>query len=101
MLLNLSDLSMAHGQRHEHDLSLTYEMKLFLIREKVLSPDHQDVAKSLSKIGQCYEDLNQLKMALEYYKRALVIYEQRSPDLSEEKCRMSENIQRLSTALNN
>ena len=76
-------------------------MKLFLIREKVLPPDHQDLAKSLSYIGQCYEDLNQLKLALEYYKRALIIYEQRSPNSFAEECRMSENIQRLSTALNN
>jgi tetratricopeptide (TPR) repeat protein len=74
-------------------------MKLFLIRETKLSPDHQDIAASLSEIGECYEHLNQLKMALEYYKRALLIYEQRPSD-SFQRLNMENNIERLSTALN-
>ncbi len=92
----LSDLRRA---RDQYQLSLTYEMKLFLIRETKLSPDHQDIAASLSEIGECYEHLNQLKMALEYYKRALLIYEQRPSD-SFQRLNMENNIERLSTALN-
>ncbi len=72
-----------------------------MIREKVLSPDHQDIAKSLSNIGQFYENFNQLKLALEYYNRTLVIYEQRSPDSFQEECRMREHIQQFSIVLNN
>jgi hypothetical protein len=52
-----------------------------------------------SAFSPLYERLNQLKMALEYYKRALLIYEQRPFD-SFERLNMENNIQRLSTALN-
>ncbi len=58
--------------RGQYDLSLIYELKYFLIREKVLPPDHEDIGNSLSSIGKCY---NQLNLALEYYKRALIVYE--------------------------
>ena len=51
-------------------------MKCFSIREKVLLPNHEDIGKSLCKIGKCYEHLNQLKLALEYYKQAIIIYQQ-------------------------
>jgi hypothetical protein len=56
----------------QYDLSLIYELKCFLILEKVLPPDHEDIGKSLSSIGKCY---NQLNLALEYYKRAFIFYE--------------------------
>jgi len=101
MILTLSYLSILHDRRREYELSLTYEMKLFLIREKVLSLDHQGIAKTLSNIGQCYENFNQVKLALEYYNRTLVFYEQRSPDSFEEECRMRAHIQQLSTVLSN
>ncbi|CAF4043174.1 unnamed protein product, partial [Adineta steineri] len=56
--------------RNQYHIALTYEMKLFLIREKNLSPNHENIAQSLSNIGKCYEHLNQFKTALDYYKRA-------------------------------
>jgi len=75
-------------------------LKCLLIREKVLSPNHKDIGASLSNIGTCYEQLDQLKMALEYYKRALIVYEQ-CPYAFGEQWRMEENIERLSEILNN
>ncbi|CAF0816940.1 unnamed protein product [Adineta steineri] len=46
------------------------------MREKVLPPSHQDIGECLNNIGLCYEHLNRRKLALDYYKRALVVYEQ-------------------------
>ncbi|CAF0767343.1 unnamed protein product [Adineta steineri] len=60
----------------QYESSLAYELNCLLMREKVLPPDHQDIGKNLSDIGLCYEHLNQRKLALDYYKRALFIYEQ-------------------------
>ncbi len=58
---------------------MAYELKCFSIREKVLPPDDQNIGISLFKIGECYEQLNQLNLALDYYKRALVVHEQCFP----------------------
>ena len=63
----------------QYELSLVYEMKRFSIREKILAPDHQDIAISLSNMGYCYEQINQPKISLEYYNRALTVYEQCLP----------------------
>ncbi|CAF3813819.1 unnamed protein product [Adineta steineri] len=72
-LTNLSDIQQI---RLEYESSLAYELNCLLMREKVLPPNHQDIGKSLNNIGLCYEHLNQRKLALDYYKRALVVYEQ-------------------------
>ena len=78
---------------------MIYELKCFLIREKVLPPDHQDIGKSLSNIGQCYEQLNQFKLAFDYYKQALVVYEQCLPYFHEDQWKLESNIDRLSQIL--
>ncbi|CAF0928855.1 unnamed protein product [Adineta steineri] len=72
-LRELSDIKRIQLQ---YESSLAYELNCLLMREKVLPPNHQDIGKSLSNIGLCYEHLNQRKLALDYYKRALVVYEQ-------------------------
>jgi hypothetical protein len=43
----------------------------FLLREKVLPPNHQDIDKNLAMMGECYERLRQSKQVLDYYRRAL------------------------------
>ena len=77
-------------------MSLTYELKCFLIREKVLPPNHQDIGKSLSNIGKCYDLLNQLNLALAYYKRALIVYEQCLPFEHEDRKDVKLKIEQLS-----
>ncbi|CAF1446739.1 unnamed protein product [Adineta steineri] len=71
--MNLGDIQRI---RLQYESSLTYELNCLLMREKVLPPNHQDIGKSLNNIGLCYEHLNQRKLALDYYKRALAVYEQ-------------------------
>ncbi|CAF1354777.1 unnamed protein product [Adineta steineri] len=70
--------SLSHIKRIQlqYESSLVYELNCLLIREKVLPPNHQDIGKSLNNIGLCYKHLNQGKLALDYYKRALFVYEQ-------------------------
>ncbi|CAF1155194.1 unnamed protein product [Adineta steineri] len=72
----LKELSDIKRIQLQYESSLAYELNCLLIREKVLPPNHQDIGKSLNNIGLCYEHLNQRKLALDYYKRALVVYEQ-------------------------
>jgi tetratricopeptide (TPR) repeat protein len=92
----LSNLGVVQRTRHEYELSLTYELNCFSIREKVLPPDHQDIGKSLFNIGTCCEYLNQLKLAFDYYQRALVVYEQCLPFLHEHRKKVESKIKELS-----
>ncbi|CAF4343138.1 unnamed protein product, partial [Rotaria sordida] len=56
-----------------------YELNCFLLREKDLPPVHQDIGESLFKTGKRYYHLHQHKLALDYYKRALIVYKQCLP----------------------
>jgi tetratricopeptide (TPR) repeat protein len=69
------------------------------VREKVLPPDHQDIGKSLAKIGECYKHLNQYKMALDYYKRALIVYEQCLPFGHSDRSNIVLKVQQLSAEI--
>lgn len=57
-------------------MSLIYELKSLSINEKVLPTNHETIVKHLFNIGQSYEKLNQFKIAFDYYKQVLLIYEQ-------------------------
>ncbi|CAF4307309.1 unnamed protein product, partial [Adineta steineri] len=70
------------------------------IREASLSPGESDITLILSYLSKCYEHINQFKTALEYYKQALYIYVQYSSNSFEQET-MEDNIDRLSTILNN
>ncbi|CAF3154645.1 unnamed protein product [Rotaria sp. Silwood2] len=92
----LSVFSVVQESRHEYELSLAYELKCFLIRKKILPPDHQDIGISLCNIGRNYEHVNQPKLVLNYYKQALVVYEQCLPASDEDRLELESDIQRLS-----
>jgi tetratricopeptide (TPR) repeat protein len=79
----LSSLGQVQRTGAHYELSLANELKCFLIREKTLPPDHQDIGKSLCNIADCYNYLNKLQLALDYYKRALEVYKQCLPSWHE------------------
>jgi tetratricopeptide (TPR) repeat protein len=95
---SLSPGNLADAQRiqRRYDLSLEYELKCFSIREKILPPNDQSIGKSLSRIGECYERLDQLKLALDHYKRTLIVYEQFLPVLNKDRLAMESTVNRLS-----
>ncbi|CAF1328622.1 unnamed protein product [Adineta steineri] len=95
-LMKLSSIKRAQLQ---YESSLAYELNCLLMREKVLPPNHQDIGESLSNIGLCYEHLNQRKSALDYYKRALVVYEQCSL-ATHRQWPIELKIEKLSTEMN-
>ena len=74
-------------------------MKSFLIGEQVLPPNHQDIGKSLANIGECYEHLNQRKVELDYYKRALIVYEQCLPSEQQDQSFIELTIEQLSAEI--
>ena len=49
--------------------------KVLTIREKVLGPDHSDVAESLNNLAELYRTLGDYTKAEPFYKRSLAIYE--------------------------
>lgn len=65
------------------------------MREKILPPDHKDIDNSLYNIGQCYDQLKKFNLALEYYKQALIIYEQCLPYGYQDRLNMELEIARL------
>jgi tetratricopeptide (TPR) repeat protein len=79
----------------QFELALANELKCFLIREKILPPDHQDIGKSLCNIGDCYNYMNKLSLALDYYKRALDIYKQCLPHWDDERWNLEWIIEQL------
>ncbi|CAF0928872.1 unnamed protein product [Adineta steineri] len=82
-----------------YESSLAYELNCLLMREKVLPPNHQDIGKSLNDIGLCYEHLNQHKLAIDYYKRALFVYKQ-CPLATDDRLTIESKIEELSTEMN-
>ncbi|CAF4020942.1 unnamed protein product [Adineta steineri] len=95
----LEDLSDIKQIQLQYESSLAYELNCLLMREKVLPPDHQDIGKNLSDIGLCYEHLNQRKLALGYYERALVVYKQ-CPLATDNRRTIESKIEELSMEMN-
>ncbi|UJR17257.1 hypothetical protein I4U23_004152 [Adineta vaga] len=85
---------------NRYDLSLTYALKCLLAFEKTLPPDEYDIGRSLFIIGECYQHFNDQILALEYYKRALHVYEQTSWDSHEELQEVKTIIQDIEQVLN-
>ena len=61
-------------QNNNDELSLACELKCLSLREEIYDPHDQYVDDSLSDIGYCYEKLNEMELALEYYQRAINVY---------------------------
>ncbi|CAF1350045.1 unnamed protein product, partial [Adineta steineri] len=95
----LGKLSGIKRAQLQYESSLAYELNCLLMREKFLPPNHQDIGKSLSNIGLCYEHLNQRKLALDYYKRALFVYEQ-CPLATHDRWTIELKIEELSIEMN-
>ncbi len=70
-------------------------MKRFLLRQKVLPLNHQDIGKSLSNMGECYERLHQLKLALAIYEQCLPYSHQDRLNLELQIERLSEEIEEI------
>jgi hypothetical protein len=45
------------------------------MREKLYPSNDEGVGYSLNSIGACYQMQNKKKMAMDYYQRALILYE--------------------------
>jgi tetratricopeptide (TPR) repeat protein len=97
---SLCKLGEVQRTQHRYEHSLAYELKCFLIREKVLPPNHQDIGNSLNNIGVCYEHLNQRKLALDYYRRALDVYQQYSSSTQQDRLVIELKIEELSIEMN-
>ncbi|CAF1094572.1 unnamed protein product [Adineta steineri] len=95
----LKELSDIKRIQLQYESFLAYERNCLLMREKFLPPNHQDIGKSLKNIGLCYEHLNQRKLAIDYYKRALVVYKQ-CPLATHRRSPIGLKIEKLSTEMN-
>jgi len=96
---DIPNLAQLQRNKFDYQLSLVYELKCLSLREEIYSPDHIKIDQSLSNIGLCYENLYELKLAFEYYQRALHIYQQSDMYPFNEIQRLHQDIQRISEFL--
>jgi tetratricopeptide (TPR) repeat protein len=70
-----NNLSLIYSDLGQLEKALEYQMRALEIREKILDPDHPDLAQSYNDLSLNYLDLGQSEKALEYQRRALEIRE--------------------------
>jgi preprotein translocase subunit SecA/nephrocystin-3 len=68
-----------YGEMGDYKKELEYQLKALKIREKVLTPDHPDLATSYNNVGGSYGDLGNHKKELEHTLKALEIWEKVLP----------------------
>jgi hypothetical protein len=76
----------------QYERSLAYELRVFLIREKLLPPNDQSIGQSLGTISELCEKLD---IARGYYERAIAIYEQCLPELHDDRLAIQANVEGL------
>ncbi|CAF4063576.1 unnamed protein product [Rotaria sordida] len=83
-------------KRNHREHSLAYEINYCLMCIKFRPLDQVIIGDSFSRIGQHYEHLNEPKLAIDYYKQALSVYQYCLPEWHESRIDMELNIERLS-----
>jgi CHAT domain-containing protein/Flp pilus assembly protein TadD len=71
----LTNKAIALAQAGKYAEAISLVQQVLAIREKVLGPDHLDVATVLNGLGGLYEDVGRFAEAEPLYKRSLVIRE--------------------------
>lgn len=71
----LNNAGYASAARGDYVQALEHLMKAYAIQEKVLPPDHPDIAGTYENMGYTYGDLGNYENALEYHTKARTIRE--------------------------
>ncbi|CAF4190301.1 unnamed protein product, partial [Rotaria sordida] len=72
-------LGLMKNAQGQYDVAIDFHEKSLAIYEKILSPNHPDLANSYNNIGQVYDNMGDYSKALEFYKKAHKIYEKALP----------------------
>ena len=75
MAATLNNLAVLHGKRGKYKDAEPLCKRALKIREKVLGPDHPDVAKQLNNLALLCQNQGKYDEVELYYKRSLEIYE--------------------------
>jgi tetratricopeptide (TPR) repeat protein len=73
----LNSLASLYQEMGKYVDALCICQRVLTIRERVLGPNHPDIARTLNTIALIYDDQNKPAEALPYYQRSLAIMEQR------------------------
>ena len=74
-----NNLGSIYGNLGDHSKALEFKLKALEIREKVLPPDHPDLAASYNNVGTTYGNLGDHSKALEFKLKDLAICEKVLP----------------------
>lgn len=81
MAATLNNLAVLYGKRQKYKEAEPLCKRALEIREKVLGPDHPDVAKQLNNLALLCQNQGKYEEVEKYYQRALQIYEKKlGPD---------------------
>ena len=74
-IITLVQFGAVYHAKGELDQDKDYYERALAIREKQLSRDHVDVARSYSNLGAVYHAKGEIDQAKDYYERALAVKE--------------------------
>ena len=77
MAATLNNLAVLYGKRGKFKEALPMCKRALGIREKVLGPEHPDVAKQLNNLALLCQNQGKYNEGEQYYERALHIYQLR------------------------
>ncbi|CAF1081248.1 unnamed protein product [Rotaria sordida] len=72
-------LGLIKRNQGQYNVAIDFCEKSLAICEKILSPNHPDLATSYNNIGAVYNDMGDYSKALEFYEKAHKIYEKALP----------------------
>ena len=75
LAIAFNNIALTYSDLGDYEKALEYQQKALNIREKVLEPDHPNIATSYNNIAITYCNLGNYKKALEYHLIALTIIE--------------------------
>ncbi|UJR23857.1 hypothetical protein I4U23_026832 [Adineta vaga] len=81
--------------------SIPYYNKCLIVQQKILPPNHPQIAGSYNNIGHTYQAMSDYTKALEYYKKSLTINRQILPPTHQALIRTENNIRLLEEQMEN
>ncbi|CAF3887660.1 unnamed protein product [Rotaria sordida] len=72
----LEGLAIIYGDKGNYHNALQHALECLIIREKCLPQNHIDIGTNFNLIADCYANIENRNMAVEYHRRALAVFKQ-------------------------
>ena len=87
-----NNIGIAYSDLHEYDQALSNLRQSLSTRIKLLPENHIDIARSYANIGTVYAKTQEFRMALEYFDKALLLFEQQQQFPEQDIEQLNKNI---------